>query len=116
MNDINLPERLLRFSTDVKNMLRSLAGEGDLKIICDQLIKSSTLALTSYKEAQTSGSGSVYGIKIGTSLKEMRESNYLLRILSTKYQGNSEIELLIKASNELKSILISINVSVTMEN
>ena len=110
MNDTNLPERLLRFSADVKHMLRSLTVSGDLNIICNQLIKSSTLTATSY------GSESANVYEIATSLKEMRESNYLLRILSTKYKGNSEIELLIKESNELKDILISINIRVSMEN
>ena len=110
MNDINLTERLLKFSADVKQMLTSLSGDGDLNIICDQLIKSSTLAMTSFNESQSSA----YGHKIGISLKEMRESNYLLRILSTKFNANSEIELLINESDELKCILISINIRVTM--
>lgn len=115
MNDIKLPERLLKFSADVIQMLTSLSGEHDLNII-NQLIKSSTLSLTSYNEAQSFGSGSAYGHKISSSLKEMRESNYLLRILSTKYKKNSEIEHLIKESNEMKSILISLNIGITMEN
>ena len=43
-----------------------------------------------------------FGYKISISLKEMRESNYWLRLLEELYKQNPEIERLVKESIELK--------------
>ena len=48
-------------------------------------------------------------IKINISLKEMRETNYWLRIIRKLKATDDEIELLLKESNELMKILGSIS-------
>jgi four helix bundle protein len=64
-------------------------------------------------EAQAAVSRPDFGNKVGISLKEMRESNYWLKILKELYPKNQEIERLLKESAELKSILGSISFKVS---
>ena len=90
-------------------MLRSLKGDIDLKIISYQLGKSGTSSGANYEEAQGAVSKADFGNKVGISLKEMRESNYWLRILKELYPQNEEIIRLAKESFELKNILGAIS-------
>jgi len=113
MNENDLRERLFRFALDVIKMLRTLKGGADLKVISNQLIKAATSSGANYEEAQAAVSRTDFGYKISISLKEMRESNYWLRLLGDLYRQNSEIERLIKESIELKNILGAISVKVS---
>ena len=112
MVENELQERLFRFAIDVIKMLRTLKGGPELFVIKPQLIKSSTSAGANYEEAQGAVSRPDFGNKVGISLKEMRESNYWLRILQELYPNNSEIIRSVKESQELKNILGSINAKV----
>jgi four helix bundle protein len=94
-------------------MLRILKGGSELFVIKPQLIKSSTSSGANYEEAQGAVSRPDFGNKVGISLKEMRESNYWLRILHELYPDNLEIERLRKESIELKNILGSIHSKVS---
>jgi four helix bundle protein len=116
MSENDLQERLFRFAIDVIKMLRTLKGSADLKVIGTQLIKSSTSSGANYEESQAAVSRTDFGYKISISLKEMRESNYWLRLLGELHKQNSEIVRLIKESTELKNILGSINVKVSPRN
>ena len=107
-----LQERLFRFAIDVIKMLRTLKGGNDLKIISYQLGKSATSSGANYEEAQAAVSRADFGYKVGISLKEMRESNYWLRILKELSPENKEIIRLTNESLELKNILGSINLKV----
>jgi four helix bundle protein len=113
MSENELQGRLFRFALNVIKMLRILKGAADLKVISNQLIKSVTSSGANYEEAQAAVSRTDFGYKISISLKEMRESNYWLRLLGELYKSNSEIESLIKESSELKNILGSISVKVS---
>jgi four helix bundle protein len=109
MSKKNLQERLFRFAIDVIKMLRNLKGGSELLIIKPQLIKSATSSGANYEESQGAVSKADFSNKIGISLKEMRESNYWLRILRDLYPNNTEIERLVNESYELKNILGSIS-------
>lgn len=109
MDENNLSNRLFRFSVDVIKMLRNIRGGDDLRIIKLQLGKASTSSGANYEEAQGAVSRSDFGNKIGISLKEMRESNYWLRILEELYPVNEEVTRLKKESYELKNILGTIS-------
>ena len=113
MLENELQERLFRFAIDVIKMLRLLKGGSELFVIKPQLIKSSTSSGANYEEAQGAVSKADFGNKVGISLKEMRESNYWLRILKELYSNNPEILRLEKESSELKNILGSIHSKVT---
>jgi four helix bundle protein len=112
MGENELQERLFRFAVDVIKMLRTLVGGYDLKIISNQLGKSATSSGANYEEAQAAVSRADFGFKVNISLKEMRESNYWLRILQEIYTSNNEIIRLTKESQELKKILGSISFKV----
>ncbi len=74
-----------------------------------QLVKSSTSSGANYEESQGSPTRPDTKTKIGISLKEMRESNYFLRIFNHLKIGDLESnEYLVKESTELKHILASI--------
>lgn len=109
MGENDLQERLFKFAVDVIKMLRSLKGGNDLRIISNQLGKAATSSGANYEEAQAAVSRADFGFKVGISLKEMRESNYWLRILKELYPENAEIIRLTKESFELKNILGSIS-------
>ena len=109
MKENELARRLFRFAVDVIKMLRKLRGGSELFVIKPQLIKSSSSAGANYEEAQGAVSRADFGNKVGISLKEMRESNYWIRILKELYPGYSEIIGLEKESQELKNILGSIH-------
>jgi four helix bundle protein len=113
MEGNDLQERLFRFAVDVIKMLRTLKGGSDLNIITFQLGKSSTSSGANYDEAQAAVSRADFSYKVAISLKEMRESNYWLRILKELYPDNIEIVRLVKESIELKNILGSINLKVS---
>ncbi|MBK7380868.1 MAG: four helix bundle protein [Ignavibacteriales bacterium] len=51
--------------------------------------------------------------KIKFSLKEMRESNYWIRIITEINKRDDELNFLLKESNELKKILGAISTKAT---
>lgn len=108
MEDNELQKRLFKFAVDVIKMLRDLRNSADLNSIKFQLTKSSGSAGANYEEAQAAESRIDFGHKVNISLKEMRESNYWLRLLQAIFPANNEITRLVNESNELKLILGSI--------
>jgi four helix bundle protein len=113
MKKNELQYRLFRFAVDVIKMLRTLKGGNDLKIISNQLVKAATSSGANYEEAQAAVSRADFGYKVGISLKEMRESNYWLRILKELFPSNEEITMLTTESFELKNILGAISIKVS---
>jgi len=109
MDENELSKRLFKFAVDVIKMLKTLKGGNEIKIISNQLGKAATSSGANYEEAQAAVSRADFGNKVGISLKEMRESNYWLRILKDLKPSNKEIIRLANESYELKSILGSIS-------
>ncbi len=113
--DVDLAERLFQFAVLVIKFLRNLPNDPEFNNIIYQLSKSSTSSGANYEEAQAAFSKQDFLYKIDISLKEMRESNYWLRLidatLTFKQDLNSELNLLIKESAELKNILGKISAS-----
>lgn len=105
----DLCERLLQFAVDVILYLRTVKNTVETMDTKRQLIKSSTSSGANYEESQGSLTKPDVRTKIGISLKEMRESNYFLRIYSRLKLGDVEKNtFLVKESSELKRILASI--------
>lgn len=101
-----LAERLFKFSIDVINLLRDIKYSEINKVIVHQLTKSATSVGANYEEAQAGSSKQDFTNKVNISLKEIRESNYWLRILKeTKISPSDKTDLLISESEELKKIL-----------
>ena len=106
-----LSDRLLRFTIDVILLLRKFPNTQEYKIIKYQLIKSSSSSGANYEEAQGGSSRADFKNKAFISLKEMRESNYWLKVLngaSDDVKTKEENIRLMNESGELKKILGSI--------
>lgn len=107
-NDLN--ERLFNFAVRIIKFLQSLPKNPENSAIRYQLAKSSTSSGANYEEAQAGSSKADFANKVRISLREMRESNYWLRIIKAAELSNNknELEVLITESFELKNILGSI--------
>ena len=110
MNKKNdLCERLFQFAVDVILYLRTVKNTVETMDIKRQLIKASTSSGANYEESQGSPTKPDVKTKIGISLKEMRESNYFIRLHNRLKLGDVEKSVyLVNESSELKLILASI--------
>lgn len=108
METKDLQTRLFRFSVDVIRTVRKLPKGVEYVVISKQLIRSSTSSGANYDEAQGAVSKADFANKIGISLKEIRESNYWIRIIIDILDNHDEWLHLNKESQELMKILGSI--------
>lgn len=105
----DLCERLLQFAVDVILYLRTVKNSIETMDPKKQLIRSSTSSGSNYEESQGSPTRPDAKTKIGIALKEMRESNYFLRIFQRLQLGDiKKCSYLVNESSELKRILASI--------
>lgn len=65
----DLSKRLFHFSINVITSGRKLPRSDEYKILCQQLIKSSTSVGANYEEAQAAVSKADFSNKVGISLK-----------------------------------------------
>ncbi len=101
-----LSERLFEFVINVLKLLRKIKFTESNRVIIYQLSKSSTSSGANYEEAQAGSSKADFNNKVNIALKEMRETNYWLRIIKElQLVSDEETELLINESEELKKIL-----------
>ena len=106
----DLDERLFEFAVRTIKYLRTIKISQEISVIKYQLSKSSTSSGANYEEAQAASSKNDFTNKINISLREMRESNYWLRICDKLKIGNEgELGFLLSESEELKKILGSIS-------
>jgi four helix bundle protein len=107
--DEGLGERLFRFAVDVLTFLGSLPKSPEAKVIRYQLAKASSSSGANYEEAQAASSKPDFAHKMKIVLREMRESNYWIRIcIAMKFGNEVEANRLKAESTELKNILGSI--------
>ena len=105
----DLEDRLFRFAVRVIKFTRKLPSVTEYNVIKYQLTKSATSSGANYEEAQAGSSKADFTNKVRIALREMRESNYWLRIIEgISEENNSELLYLIQESKELKLILGSI--------
>ena len=110
MNE-NLTERLFNFAVKVIKLLRKLPRTPEMNVIRYQLAKCSTSSGANYEEAQAGSSKPDFNNKVRISLREMRESNYWLRVIKATLDDNKlddDLLPLIDESSQLKKILGSI--------
>lgn len=104
-----LCDRLFQFSIDVIKYLRGVKSTPETSVLKYQLTKAATSSGANYEESQAPSSKADFRNKVGISLREMRESNYWLRIFKTLELGEGKRETyLVQESSELKRILGSI--------
>jgi len=108
----DLSKRLFGFSVEVIKYTRTLPYQVEYKVIHYQLIKSATSAGANYEESQAGITRADFTNKVRISLKEIRESNYWLRILNEitdqSATDKNKLNCLIEESSELNKILASI--------
>jgi four helix bundle protein len=106
----DLCERLFEFAVRVIEFLKTLPYTPENKTIRTQLSKCSCSSGANYEESQAGSSKADFSNKVRISLREMRESNYWLRIIkrTVKEVNKAEHDYLIEESNEFKNILGSI--------
>ena len=106
-----MQKRLFNFGVTVLKYLPNLPKTPEFNIIRYQLAKCSTSSGANYEEAQAGSSKADFNNKVRISLREMRESNYWLRIIDaviTVKTRNNKLLFLIDESSQLKKILGSI--------
>jgi len=108
--NIDLANRLFEFTIKCLYYISNLPTTPEYRIIRYQLAKSATSTGANYEESQAGSSKADFNNKVRISLREMRESNYWLRIIKALNEKNEDLELdwLINESHELKNILDSI--------
>jgi len=106
----DLCERLFEFAVKVIEFLKTLPYSPENKTIRTQLSKSACSSGANYEESQSGSSKRDFTNKVRISLREMRESDYWLRIIKRTVTevNNEQLDFLIKESGELKKILGSI--------
>jgi four helix bundle protein len=106
----DLCNRLFDFAVRTIEFLKTLPYTPENKTIRTQLSKSACSSGANYEESQAGSSKADFVNKVRISLREMRESNYWLRIIkrTVKEVDQTECEHLISESTELKNILGSI--------
>ena len=105
----DLQKRLFRFSVDVIKEVRNLPNTKEYQIISYQLLKSATSVGANYEEAQGAVSKADFSNKVGIALKEIRETNYWIRIIMEVLDTTNNWEDKKKESKELMNILGSIH-------
>jgi four helix bundle protein len=78
----DLDERLLAFGATIIKLVDSLPATIAGRRIGDQLLRSGTSVGANFEEAQGAESKSDFANKLQIALKELRESNYWLRLLA----------------------------------
>jgi four helix bundle protein len=111
-----LQSRLFKFAVKVVQLVRFLPVGKDYEVISYQIIKSATSCGANYEEAQGAVSKADFSNKVGITLKEMRESNYWIRLIAEVTEKNQEWLTLKKESFELMNILGSIYSKVSTQS
>jgi len=102
----DLEERLFSFAVRSIKYTKLLPTSPEYSVIKYQLTKSATSSGANYEEAQAGSSKADFTNKVRIALREMRESNYWLRILKgIQFETDQELDCLIQESKELKLIL-----------
>ncbi len=81
MEPRNLEERLLEYGARIIKLVESLPGTTVGRRVGDQLLRCGTSAGANYEEAKGAESKEDFVHKLQIALKELRESNYWLRLL-----------------------------------
>jgi len=104
----DLQDRLFNFVVDVILQIRNLPIGVEYNVISYQLIKAATSTGANYEEAQGAVSKADFANKVGIALKEMRESNYWIRLVIAITEKNEDWKKKRQESAELMKILGSI--------
>ena len=102
----DLGDRLLGYGARIIRLVESLPNTVVGRRVADQLLRSGTSVGANYEEAQGAESKDDFVHKLQIALKELRESNYWLRLLvkSGKISA-AQMNDLLDESNQLRATL-----------
>ena len=101
-----LSERLLDYGVRIIKVVEALPGTLVGRRIGDQLLRCGTSVGANYEEARAAESTADFVHKLQLALKELRESNYWLLILSkATILPSVQLEELTNESHQLRAIL-----------
>lgn len=108
--NIDIHDRLLRFSIRIVKLCKILAKNPDNRVIADQLISSGTSVGANMQEADAAASKKDFINKVNISKKEIQETNYWLKVIEgaeliNNENNKNELDQLLKESEELKRIV-----------
>jgi four helix bundle protein len=108
MNKYDLEERLINFALLIIEIVESMPNTKAANHLSGQLLRSGTAPALNYGEAQSGESRKDFIHKIKIVLKELRETNICLKIISRArlYTDNVKINISINECNELISIFV----------
>ena len=117
----DIRERTFSFAVRIIKLCRFLEKKTDVgKSLINQLIRSATSVGANLEEAQSGQSKPDFISKNSIALKESRETNYWLRLISesTDFEENVKkgIDELIVESSEITKIIASIIISAKKES
>lgn len=109
---MDLSKRLFDFAAKVLLFLKALPKTPEGNVVRYQLAKAATSSGANYEESQAGSSKADFANKVRIALREMRESNYWLRLSKKCFKFSTQdkrtLEELITESKELWKILASI--------
>jgi four helix bundle protein len=99
-------ERLLDYGARIIKLVEALPKSLAARRIADQLLRSAIAVGAHYEEAQAGESREDFVHKLQIALKELRESNYWLRLLvKAGTLPPKRLESILDESNQLKAML-----------
>ena|SRR5690606_14468834 len=104
MRENDLLDRTFNFGVNTLLLLRTLPNNEEMRVIKNQLIKSSTSVGANYEGAQAASSKADFNNKIKIVLREARESNYWFRLIIALGYKSEKMQTLLQESKELKNI------------
>ena len=102
----DLGDRLLQYAVGVVRLAEKLSRTFACKHVRNQLLRCGTSSGANYEEAQGAESRTDFVHKLQIALKEMRESNYWLRLIAASGMlPESAVAMLLDESSQLRAIL-----------
>jgi four helix bundle protein len=102
----DLQQRLLEYAVRIIRLVESLPKTLTGRRIADQLLRSGTSVGANYEEARGAESREDFVHKLQIALKELRESNYWLRLVSSaRLLPPDRLAGIIDESNQLRALL-----------
>ena len=106
MDRNDLSERLLSFAVRIVKLVGALPNTVAGRRVGDQLLRCGTSVGANYEEAQGAESHNDFVHKLQIALKEMRESNFWLRLIQkSELLAADKMADIVDESSQLKAIL-----------
>jgi len=108
MTNDELKNRTKHFSLAVLNLIEQMPNSMSTRVVINQIAKSATSVGANYRAVCRARSDKEFVAKLNIVLEEADESQFWLEIIKEKnWLNSSELEFLLKESNELVEIFVS---------